>query len=70
MTNFVFKPSHYEVSGPISGICKSWGVWGQDGNITAPLFCMQRPKWIKDDACWEKIVTSVKLNLPSETEIK
>jgi hypothetical protein len=45
-------------------------VWGQDGNITAPLFCMQRPKWIKDDACWEKIVTSVKLNLPSETEIK
>lgn len=36
---------------------------------TSPLAYLIRPKWIKDDASWEKIVNSIKLDFPSETDI-
>lgn len=33
---------------------------------TAPLFYIQRPKWIKDDKSWERIVKSIRLDLSAE----
>ena len=35
----------------------------------SPLIYLQRPKWIKDDAAWLKIVNSVRLKLPKEFEV-
>lgn len=57
---------------PEKGICKQWSIWGSDldKNSVSPLIYLQRPKWIKDDEVWEKIVLSIKLELPVGMEIK
>jgi hypothetical protein len=63
--------TRYSICRPIKGICKSWAIWGgndEDGS-TAPLVYLTRPKWIKDDASWERIVTSIKVGLLSQTDI-
>ena len=64
------KIESYSVDAPISGICKQYGVWAQEGNAVAPLIYFQRPKWIKDDAAWKKLVESVRLGLPQGFEVK
>ena len=39
-------------------------------NVYTPLVYFQGAKWIKDDACWEKIVSSIRLQLPNGFEVK
>ena len=65
------KVTHYHTSGPVGGLCKQSAIWGR-GRTTAsaPLVFLQRPKWIKDDEVWRKIVNSVHLKLPREFEVK
>lgn len=53
----------------VKGLCKSSGVWAQDGNVSVPLFYLHRPKWITDDKKWEEIVKSVRLDLPMGFEV-
>jgi hypothetical protein len=65
------KITRYSICRPIEGLCKSWAIWGgndEDSSIS-PLVYLTRPKWIKDDASWEKIVNSIKLSLLTDTEI-
>ncbi len=64
------KVTHYHVSGPVSGICKQSAVWarGEDG-VHSPLIYLQRPKWIEDDAVWNRIVASVQIRLPRNLEV-
>lgn len=39
-------------------------------NILSTLVYLQRPKWIKDEEVWEKIVDSIKLELPVGFDVK
>lgn len=59
----------YSVDGPVEGLCKQQAVWGHSGVRACPLIFLQRPKWIKDDSVWQKIVDSVKLDLPVGFEV-
>jgi len=65
------KITRYSICRPVEGLCKSWAIWGggEKNGSASPLAYLTRPKWIKDDASWEKIVNSIKLDLPSETDI-
>ncbi len=55
---------------PTPGLWKRPCVLAHEGNKAAPLFYLQRPKWIKDDADWSRIVRSIELRLPGGFEIK
>jgi len=63
------KPKSYSVCKPIKGICKSYGIWANDGCITAPLVYLLRPKWIKGDDSWQTIVNAIRLELPAGVTI-
>lgn len=65
------KVKSYSINdNPIPGICKQSSEWATDGsNGVWPLVYLQRPKWIKDDAAWARIVASVRLELPSGFEV-
>ena len=63
------KLTTYSVGGPVEGLCKQHAVWGSNGVQSCPLIFLQRPKWIKDDSAWQKIVDGVKLELPIDFEI-
>lgn len=57
----------YSVCPPVKGITKQWAVWlNYNKASTTPLIYLQRPKYIKDDAVWEKIVESVRLEINPE----
>ena len=64
------KAKSYEVTGPINGVCKQSAIWIKDVCCISPLVYLQRPKWIKDDAIWNEIVSSVRINLPVGKEVK
>ena len=67
------KVTHYVPSGPMQGLNKQHCIYGRGAkpdNVYTPLVYFQRPKWIKDDACWEKIVSSIRLQLPNGFEVK
>ncbi len=63
------KLESYSISKPIKGICKSYGIWGNQKGMTAPLVYFTRPKWIEKDEDWEKIISAIKLDLPENTII-
>ena len=65
------KVTHYNLSGPINPLTKQYAIWvrGEEPGLV-PLVFLQRPKWIKDDTAWRKIVESVQLRLPKEFEVK
>lgn len=67
--NHHMKPDHIEICPPISGICKQHAIWAGEGNGMCPLVYLQRPKWIKSDEAWEKIVDGIRLSLPSGFEV-
>jgi len=62
------KIEKYSVSSPINGVCKSYGIWGQEGSKIAPLAYLKKPKYITAEQ-WEKIVAAIKLELPVGFEI-
>jgi hypothetical protein len=66
------KVSHYSIAGPWPGVCKQYSIMAREAksNGYSALVYLQRPKWIKDDACWQKIVDSIHLNLPKDYEVK
>lgn len=64
------KIERLEVNGPIKGICRQPAIWGGEGNGFAPLVYLQRPKWIKDDTVWDKIVKGIRLELHSGFEVQ
>ena len=63
------KVESYSVQGPVDGFVKQHAVWMQNGCTGAPLIFLQRPKWITNDEQWQKIVGSVRLNLPADFEV-
>jgi len=63
------KVETYAVSGPIAGVCKQCAIWGGDGAQHMPLVYLQRPKWIKCDLAWERIVESIRLTMLQGAEI-
>jgi len=46
----------FVLSGPVKGVRKSYALWVESGVRFQPLVYFQKPKWIKDDAAWEKFV--------------
>jgi hypothetical protein len=54
---------------PVKGLFKTDAIMVSEGNISSPLIYLTRPKWIKDDAIWEKIVASVGISLPYGFEV-
>ncbi len=64
------KPDSYHISGPVDGLCKSHGLWISKGNGMTPLIYVQKPKWVKDEEMWRRIVASVSIELPLGVEIK
>jgi len=64
------KVTHYHLSGPVKGLWKQHAIVGREKNKLAPLVYLQRPKWIKDDEVWRKIVGSVQLRLRRNLEVK
>lgn len=65
------KIRSYQISSPIEGVCKQYSILAQDasGKYSSPIVYLQRPKWIALDKDWEKIVSSIEMNLPIGTEI-
>ena len=64
------KADGYHISEPIKGICESHVLWISEGNGYALLIYFQKPKWIEDEELWQRIVASIRITLPAETEIK
>jgi hypothetical protein len=64
------KPDSYHISGPVDGLCKSHGLWISEGNGMTPLIYFKKPKWVKDEEMWRRIVVSVRIELPLGVEIK
>lgn len=61
------KIDYYSVEKPIEGVCKQSAIWiCTDNNKLAPLVYLKRPKWIVNDALWEKIVKSVRLDIQQD----
>ena len=46
----------FVLSGPAKGVRKSYALWVESGVRFQPLVYFQKPKWIKDDAAWEKFI--------------
>jgi hypothetical protein len=44
------------LSGPVKGVRKSYALWVESGIRFQPLVYFQKPKWVKDDAAWEKFI--------------
>lgn len=64
------KPTKISKEGPIKGITKQSGFWAHsDKNSMSPLVYLQRPKWIKDDASWSRIVAGITIDI-TQGEIK
>ena len=53
-------------SGPIEGICTRPGLWLESGTMAQPLVYFQKPKWVKNDAAWEKFLRDVFANVRLE----
>jgi len=64
------KLESYGISKPTKNCCKQYAIWGTEGSHTSPLIYLQRPKWIKDDKCWKKIIYSIQLNMPLGMEVE
>lgn len=62
--------TRYHISGPVKGLWKQSAIVGSSGVYSSPLVYLQRPKWIKDDEVWKKIVESIQLNLPVDLEVR
>jgi hypothetical protein len=65
------KIKSYSICEP-SPLSKQWMILANDAdsNVSYPLFYIQRPKHIKDDACWTEICKSIVIRLPIEYEVK
>jgi hypothetical protein len=66
------KVHRYNIGGPVEGLCKRDALWVTDkkGTITAPVIYFQRPKWVKDDAVWRRLLASIEIKLPQGFEVK
>lgn len=65
------KISHYYVAQPVEGLTKQYAIFAREKNSNSYVLVMylQRPKWIKNDAAWDKLAKSVTLKLPKGFEI-
>lgn len=63
------KLDTYFIGEPVKGLTKQWALWVQEGSKSAPLVYLQRPKWIVDDAQWERIVKGISIDLPFNFEV-
>jgi len=66
------RVTHYGIDGPAKGLYKQNCIIARDDAKMgySPIVYLQRPKWIKDDSCWKKIVESIQLKLPKNFEVK
>lgn len=44
------------LSGPIKGVCKSYGLWVEDSVSCVPLVFLRKPKWVANDEAWVKFL--------------
>lgn len=63
------KVEKIEICGPVNGLWKSHAICIQEGNSSAPIMYISRPKWIKDETKWKEIVNSLQLSIKAGTEI-
>ncbi len=59
----------YPTKEGVPNVCKQSAVWAitEDGHW--PLAYLQRPKWIKSDEAWGKIVGGIRVYLPKDADI-
>lgn len=63
------KIESYYICSPIKGLCKQYSLMAREDNGSTPIVYFQRPKFIEDDAKWEQIVKSIRIDLPQGFEI-
>lgn len=63
------KIESYSIAAPAKGLSKQHVILANEGCNGLPLIYLQRPKWIKDNEQWLKIVKSIKLELPAGFEV-
>lgn len=63
------KIQTYSICNPVKGICKQDAIWGKEYSVSSPIVYLQRPKWITNDDCWQRIIDSIRLSLPHDFEI-
>lgn len=67
---FLLKPWFYSMkfflSCPIKGVRKSYALWVEADDRFQPLVYFQKPKWLKDDASWERFVRGVYMAISHE----
>jgi hypothetical protein len=54
----------------VEAIEGSLAIWGHSSSCISPLVYLRRPKWIKDDACWDGIVKSIMMSLRPNTAVR
>ena len=54
------------LSRPIKGVRKSYALWVESGVQFQPLVYFQKPKWVKDDATWEKFICGIFMAISPE----
>lgn len=66
------KVSHYAIDGPTKWAYKQHCILGREARsgVYSPIVYLQRPKWIKSDDCWQKIVNAIRLNIPKNFEVE
>ena len=60
---------NFFLSGPVKGVRKSYALWVESGVRFQPLVYFQKPKWIKDDAAWEKFIRGVFMAISPEGHV-
>ena len=66
------KIKTYSLTGACSPLWKGDCIIASDTKVTGmcPIIYLKRPKWIKDDAAWEALCKSIRLDLPTGFELK
>lgn len=68
MTNSRLKA--YFIANPVKNLCKSQALWGEFETYQSPLIYFKRPKWIKDDQCWARLLESIRLEVNETFEVR
>ncbi len=53
----------YSICEPVTGVCKSYAIWGGSGGTTFPLIYLRKPKYLPEDQ-FKEIVGQLSLSLP------
>ena len=57
------------LSAPVKGLRKSYALWVENGDQFQPLVYFQKPKWVNDNASWEKFIRGVYMAISPEAHV-